>query len=161
MKITRKSDGMKAISLWQPWASLIATGAKKMETRSWATNYRGPLAIHAAKTWNSELSGMLSYRRIQGGLAPLVGQQLDVTGKSWPGVKDEHLPRGCVIATCRLVDCIPAEKLTLEQVEVEKHYGDFSAGRFAWILDDVQVLPEPILAKGMQGLWNWTEKPKG
>lgn len=40
---------MKAISLWQPWATLIATGAKQIETRSWATSYRGPIAIHAAK----------------------------------------------------------------------------------------------------------------
>lgn len=40
---------MKAITLWQPWASLIAIGAKKYETRSWKTNYRGPIAIHAAK----------------------------------------------------------------------------------------------------------------
>ncbi len=38
---------MKALSLWQPWASLIALGVKTIETRSWATNYRGPLAIHA------------------------------------------------------------------------------------------------------------------
>lgn len=40
---------MKAISLWQPWATLISTGDKTWETRSWATTYRGPLAIHAAK----------------------------------------------------------------------------------------------------------------
>ncbi len=40
---------MKAITIWQPWASLIACGAKKYETRSWATNYRGPIAIHAAR----------------------------------------------------------------------------------------------------------------
>lgn len=148
---------MKAITLWQPWASLIVTGAKKIETRSWPTNYRGPLAIHAAKTWNLELSGMLSYWHIQGGLAPLVGQPLDVTGNSWPGVKDEHLPRGCVIAVCQLVDCIPVDKLTLEQVEVEKHYGNFSPGRFAWMLDSVQALPDPVPTRGMQGLWNWRD----
>lgn len=40
---------MKAITLWQLWASLLACGAKKYETRSWATSYRGPIAIHAAK----------------------------------------------------------------------------------------------------------------
>ena len=39
---------MKAITIWQPWASLIACGAKKYETRSWPTKYRGPIAIHAA-----------------------------------------------------------------------------------------------------------------
>lgn len=40
---------MKALSLWQPWATLIANGAKQIETRSWSTSYRGPILIHAAK----------------------------------------------------------------------------------------------------------------
>lgn len=39
---------MKAITIWQPWASLIACGVKQYETRSWPTKYRGPIAIHAA-----------------------------------------------------------------------------------------------------------------
>jgi hypothetical protein len=42
---------VKAITLQQPWASLIALGAKSVETRSWSTAYRGPLAIHAGKKW--------------------------------------------------------------------------------------------------------------
>ncbi|MBP2659020.1 MAG: hypothetical protein H6Q69_2052 [Firmicutes bacterium] len=40
---------MKAITILEPWASLIACGAKKIETRSWSTQYRGLIAIHAAK----------------------------------------------------------------------------------------------------------------
>src|ERR671916_581061 len=39
---------MKAISLWQPWASLVIIGAKVWETRSWSTTYRGSLLIHAS-----------------------------------------------------------------------------------------------------------------
>ena len=39
---------MKAITIWQPWAEFIAAGVKHNETRSWATKYRGPIAIHAA-----------------------------------------------------------------------------------------------------------------
>jgi hypothetical protein len=42
---------IKCISLWQPWASLVAVGAKRIETRGWATAYRGRLGIHAAKRW--------------------------------------------------------------------------------------------------------------
>ncbi len=42
---------MKALTLTQPWASLVAVGAKRIETRSWETNYRGTIAIHAAKGW--------------------------------------------------------------------------------------------------------------
>ena len=45
---------MKAISLWQPWATLIAVGAKRLETRSWESRYQGELAIHAAKRWTAD-----------------------------------------------------------------------------------------------------------
>lgn len=145
---------MKAITLWQPWASLIVTGAKKIETRSWYTHYRGPLAIHAAQTWNQELSAMLSLWHIQGGLAPLVGEPLDLTGSSWPGVKEEHLPRGFIISTCNLVDCVPTDSMTQKQIEFEQYFGDFTPGRYGWILEDVKSVG-PIPAKGKQGLWEW------
>ena len=52
---------MKAISIHQPWASLIAFGEKRFETRSWKTDYRGPLLIHASRTFINvppELLGM-------------------------------------------------------------------------------------------------------
>lgn len=48
---------MKALSLWQPWATLIAIGAKQYETRGWSTPYRGPLIIHAAKTKEELMTG--------------------------------------------------------------------------------------------------------
>lgn len=146
---------MKVISLWQPWASLIATGAKKIETRSWSTKYRGPLAIQAAKTWNAEIDAIMHTWHIQGGLAPLVGKPLDLTGMSYPDIKGELLPRGVIIVTCNLVDCIPTEEMTQKQIEFEKHFGDFTPGRYAWILDDIKPLDNPIPAKGMQGLWEF------
>ena len=40
---------MKTLTLLQPWAMLVALEAKRIETRSWGTWYRGPLAIHADK----------------------------------------------------------------------------------------------------------------
>lgn len=60
-------EGVKTLTLLQPWASLVACGAKKIETRSWATKYRGPLAIHAAAFWNLELSSKLSHWEFQTG----------------------------------------------------------------------------------------------
>jgi len=48
---------MKAISLWQPWATLISIGAKRIETRSWETLYRGSIVIHAAKRWSKDQRG--------------------------------------------------------------------------------------------------------
>ena len=41
---------MKAITICQPYAQLIAAGAKRVENRTWPTSYRGPIAIHAGKS---------------------------------------------------------------------------------------------------------------
>ena len=151
-----RNNAMKAISLWQPWASLIATGAKTIETRSWSTNYRGPLAIHAAKTWNQELDAMICEGRIQGGLAPLVGKPL---GHTWPGVHKKDLPFGCVVAICDLVDCIPTAEMTQTQVFPQRFFGDFTPGRYGWVLANVRRI-EPIPAIGRQGFWDWSP-PEG
>src|SRR5437868_804524 len=43
---------VKALSLWQRWASAMALGWKRIETRHWSLSYRGLLAIHAAKRWS-------------------------------------------------------------------------------------------------------------
>ncbi len=146
---------MKALSLMQPWASLIVTGAKKIETRSWATKYRGLLAIHASKKWNPDQASKLSIWQFQGGLAPLVGKPLDLTGSSWSGVMDYDLPRGAILATCELVDCIPTDDLTQKQIGTDAPFGDFSLGRYAWILENVKPLEVPVPAKGALSLWDW------
>src|SRR5580765_8422282 len=54
-RFTYYEESMKILSLHQPWASLVAIGAKRYETRSWKTDYRGPIAIHAAKKWDATL----------------------------------------------------------------------------------------------------------
>lgn len=131
---------MKALTLWQPWASLVAVGAKRFETRSWATNYRGQIAIHAAKTWNRELEDVAGNPIFQGRLKEL-----------W-----NNLPLGCVVAVARLSDCRPTTEIPFADVADEYGFGDYSAGRFAWILKDVQPLEMPIPAKGKQGLWEWS-----
>jgi len=103
---------------------------------------------------------MLSIWQFQSGLAPLLGRQIDFTWKSWPGIEEKHLPRGAVIAVCRLVDCMPTDNLNLKQIDIERHFGDFNPGRYGWILEDVTPLPEPIPAKGSLGLWEWQEMPE-
>jgi hypothetical protein len=170
---------MKAITVWQPWAALLACGAKKYETRSWATNYRGPIAIHAAKKpFNTD---------------PYFDRELyhfaDALGL--PDIYSfDTLPLGCVIATAELVNCwyivahpgtnvdiakhipIGAESMTTDKhapdfsdyfipTEIEMLFGDWTPGRYAWELANVKMLQDPILAKGAQRLWNWkggTEK---
>lgn len=150
---------MKGLSLWQPWASLIATGAKRYETRSWATNYRGPLLICAAKGGLSrkELSGFLDQPQFQGGLAPLVGECLHTSNHFWRGVDECHLPFGKAVAVAELVDCIRTEDLREYQIKTDLSYGDFSRGRYAWKLSDVRALKEPYPIKGAQGLFDVDE----
>ena len=87
---------MKAISLWQPWATAIAVGAKRIETRHWPTKHRGPLMIHAAK--RKVIDDLIYYHSCwnwQGALRSI--------GWSWGG--DSHndihrLPFGALVATC-------------------------------------------------------------
>jgi hypothetical protein len=146
---------MKAISLWEPWASAIWTGAKTWETRSWPTAHRGPLMICAAKAGlsKSEVIHYLSMWHWQGALAPLVGQPLDLTGHTWAGVELEHLNFGKAVALVELVDCKPTGNLTLDEIGTDEHFGDFSLGRFAWKLKLLEAI-EPFAVKGHQGFFN-------
>jgi hypothetical protein len=144
---------MKAISLWQPWASAIACGAKRIETRSWETRYFGPIAIHAAKKWDHELAAI--YCRLHD----------EVPGFS-DLLKDEHdryipLPFGAVIATAELLACVPTDQLrdNPKVGPMELALGNYSPGRFGWLLQNVVRLPKPIPARGHQQLWEWNEVP--
>lgn len=127
---------MKAITLWQPWASLIAIGAKQYETRSWSTTYRGPIAIHAAMK-HPDYFPYDSIRVLREAGFPTV-------------------PRGVVVAVAKLVDVIGTCPLASNVSPLERQFGDWRCGRFAWKLEDVQMMEPPIKASGKQGLWNWT-----
>lgn len=154
---------MKAISLWQPWASLLACGAKKYETRSWATSYRGPIAIHASKR---PFDTDVYFDRE---LHPFVNEL------NLPNIYSfGELPYGCIIATAEIVGCYriydtvdngihivkcPNNKYDFDKVEyisvTERAFGDWTEGRFAWEFKNMLMLPSPIPAKGRQRLWNW------
>lgn len=68
------------------------------------------------------------------------------------------LPRGAIVATATLEDCIRMTPyIIVVQNEQERLVGDWSMGRYAWKLTNVKPLPEPIPAKGAQGLWNWKD----
>jgi hypothetical protein len=145
---------MKALTLIQPWASLVAIGAKRVETRGWRTSYRGPLAIHAAKAfpeWAQDTCYEQPFLRVLLALGVTLGQ----------------LPRGYVIATCKLVNVIPTQALVClsgfsdDYPELatpqELALGDYSEGRWAWILEDINPLPHPLSAKGSLSLWDWED----
>ncbi|CAG0947427.1 hypothetical protein ANRL1_04099 [Anaerolineae bacterium] len=151
---------MKAITLTQPWATLVAIGAKRIETRSWSTAYRGPLAIHAAKTFPKDARDLC--RDLYPGAA-LFSSVLIAAGYD----RIAQIPLGVVVATCELVAVkriIPGYiKVLRDQMghfnsEQEIAFGDYTPGRYAWILADVRSLDAPIPAKGALGLWEWSER---
>jgi activating signal cointegrator 1 len=147
---------MKIITLWQPWASLLFTPFKGYETRSWTTNYRGGLAIHAAKRpmVGSELYaiayGMYGVDRGYLGDA----EELKPLQKWINEVLDgKELPMGAIIGTCDIKNCNRmSEQMIGKTSIVELSTGDWKAGRFAWKCENAIALPKPIPFKGSQGL---------
>ena len=128
---------MKAITLWQPWASLITEGMKTRETRSWqppASLVGQRIAIHAAKRpmTNEHLTATVVRELLQLGF----GQPSD-------------LPYGAVVCTAVLVRVFPTEGIELDP------YGDYSRGRFAWEFVGLEKLDPPVPAKGHQRFWEW------
>ena len=131
---------IKALSLLQPWASLVVMGAKRIETRSWSTDCRGILMIHASKGKSGA------------GIA-----QMPMLNKYIPDFN--ALPFGAIIGEVNLTAVVRIEELSLSTELVNKlsmeeyAFGDYAAGRYAWLFDDAFAYDEPIPAKGSLGLW--------
>lgn len=141
---------MKAITVWQPWAGALAAGIKENETRGWPTKYRGPIAIHAAMKpiqhawwYTDDAAREAICRRLE------LPEIFDGPGT---------FPTGCILATAELVDCI---KITPDFIATlspdELALGDYTIGRYAWKMKNVEKLPAPVPVKGKQGLWNWDQ----
>ena len=175
---------MKVLTLHQPWASLIACGIKTIETRSWSTKYRGPLAIHAAKNesalhylgWLEEHQG-----ESEPALEPFADRIVMVHSHRRGVIKARHdLPIGAIVATATLVDVAPIVGAEHQAAETDERYvidiaeggslyyrqargvyrrandqrpyGDFTPGRYAWILTDVVPVDPPVPFRGGQRL---------
>ena len=139
---------MKAISLWQPWASLIAVGCKTRETRAWrppASMVGERIAIHAARTtkgidvaWED---------------AALSAICLDALGGGW---SETDLPLGAIVATAVLSGASPTSPPGRKRSEAsppEDDMGDYTPGRWVWFLEHIRRLPTPIPTVGRQGFW--------
>jgi activating signal cointegrator 1 len=162
---------LKALSLTQPWATLVALGAKRIETRSWSTPHRGLIAIHASR-------GFPSWARDTCDEDPFY-DVLTRAGILWP-LGDETLthkaaeryaglPLGAIVAVARLVEVCPTGDILTRAAghdaqfftcsirrpltAQEAAFGDYASGRFAWLLSGITPLPVPIPCKGALGLW--------
>ena len=130
---------LKVLSLTEPYATLIKNGIKTIETRSWKTSYRGRLYIHASSTKipkeyrnNKELMALVS---------------------------TDDLNYGHIICSCDLVDCIEMTDDFINSIRKNKKNeyitGIYSNGRYAWIFENIEILKNPIKAKGHLGICNF------
>src|SRR5436190_23079453 len=116
---------MKCITLWQPWATLIMLGIKKIETRSWHTQHRGPLAIHSAAKDHPTLAAICATEPFR--------SQLENAGFS----SFRDLPRRCIMGTVQLDDCVRVELLPPgTPTPLEEAFGDYSPGGWGWLLSN-------------------------
>jgi hypothetical protein len=136
---------MKALSLWQPWASLVAFEEKRVETRVWSTAYRGPLAIHATAKGPADFLGQSRH---------LISELHGWGDGYWP--KAHHgVGLGAVLCVARLVAVEPVEKVRGDLSAQELLFGNYEDGRYAWFLEGVERFKMPIPAKGNRMLWEW------
>jgi hypothetical protein len=145
---------LKAVTLYQPYASAIAYGLKTVETRDWPPWHLDslnvtplPLAIHASRRFDAMGLGLEPMRRLERAA----------------GVKVNDLPSGCVVAVALLTEARMTRD-TREGLrgwadrlpEAEREWGDFGLGRWGWFLTDVWRLKKPVPCRGTQRLWNFT-----
>lgn len=139
---------MKCISLWQPWATLMAIGAKTIETRSWRTDHRGPLAIHAAKKWSGELHRI----GISEPFFAALRKEYGLLGAAILG--PQVMPFGAIVAVVDVTGCCSTAGLQNVSGD-ERAFGDYQANRFGWITDPTKLrrLDKPVPWKGSQGFF--------
>ena len=126
---------MKVLSIKEPFATLIKDGVKIYETRSWKTNYRGEIYIHASISLSKSDNVETANKYLKTNINP-----------------------GYILCRCELVDCIPMTEDFIKYIKnetLEAMYGRYSEGRYAWKLKVLEVLEKPIPAKGKLGIWNY------
>lgn len=140
--------GMKALSLWQPWASVIfefdhfGVPIKPDETRGWPTKVRGRVAIHASKRDDREIRNNYELR-----LAPY-------------GLRWSRLAFGSVLGTVEIVDCVAAHEVAVKREDWQLIWGDYrifgddGKRRFAFVLRDPVKFKAPVPWTGRQGFFN-------
>lgn len=133
----------RVLTLKQPWATLMAVGAKHNETRSWYTPYRGELYIHSSKRIDRDDAEWAEdhpmFRKA------LAGHELTLS---------------CVLCRVKLIDCVPALSIVDKLSPEEEQFGWYGPNRYAWITEFIERLPEPVPVRGSLGIWFWDGLPQ-
>ncbi len=155
---------VRVISLWQPWAALIVSGAKKIETRSWYPRELRPgerIAIHASKRWTEDERELCQDD-------PFFKRHLTLAARR--GLWDfDQPPLGCIVGTAvyqgvrrteRAVGPWMAEAERVERglwllTDTERAFGNYVHGRYGWLLSDPQPINPPVPLRGHQGIFTW------
>lgn len=134
---------MKALTIWEPYASLLVMGMKEFETRGWETKYRGPLLITAAKRYDNarkdDIDRVVTILR-QHGMDSQAEKLFELCGRSI----------GCAVGVVKLAYCKP---MMDGGSGLENAVGYFGEGRFGWKRDEPRMFESPLPVVGKQGLW--------
>jgi hypothetical protein len=152
------SDGVKALTIYQPWASFLIAGIKVDETRPRRTHFRGPVAIHAGAFRYRDLVAKLPYYDLQ---------RLEEIALAFGLGPIQDMPRGAVLGVSTLTDCGLAicgpdgrRAVSWETSGKTRHIlpcdlelGDYTVGRFAYKMVDPRQFVTPVRMGGQQGFW--------
>lgn len=164
---------MQCISLHQPFATLLVSGAKAIETRDWPIRHRGPLLVHAAKRWDADAAWLAVNEPFRPALeragVVFTANELDAR-KGW------NLPLGAVVGRVDVVDCVAGGRVGLAAPGSspdmpplcvtlgdgkrvyrvganEWAFGSFGPGRYAWVCANPVRFAEPVPYRGERGLF--------
>jgi activating signal cointegrator 1 len=136
----------RAISIWQPWATLIASGAKKIETRTWAPRWLHmgePVLIHASKRWTEDEQDLLDDPMFQLHLSVAAARGL------W---NFDAPPLGCIVAVATFNVAWRSEELLPKISAQERYFGAYAPGYWGWHFPKVRPIA-PIPYRGRQGIF--------
>lgn len=148
-----KEKNIQAIALWQPWATLLVAGIKKIETRSFYTSRRGRTIIHASKlTETNKRACMQAFMQFYDELKKL-------------GYEDiSQMPLGKLVGELDIIDAkqMVAGSVAVNHLQIaidkvsskERQYGHYEAGRYGWLTENHKMYSKPVPYVGQQGFFN-------
>ena len=145
---------MKALSIKQPWASLIANGIKNIENRTWKTNFRGRIYIHASAKHSGDLTDILT---------PKQCTFMTCNVETLPNLKGEEYIKSAIIGEVDIVDCvINHPSIWAEKSEWSPFIGENGEDNegfkpiYNWVLENPVIYDKPILnVKGKLSFWEF------